>query len=143
MLKNQIIMAIRTLRRQKAYSFISIAGLTIGIASCILILLFVTSELNYDRYHEKSHRTYRIGIESAHGGSHFFSAYTSGAMKEALDREFAEIEEACRIYPLSRAIIRAGDRNFIEENFFYADPNFYNVFSVPLIEGDPATALRR
>ncbi|TVR70675.1 MAG: ABC transporter permease [Marinilabiliales bacterium] len=143
MLKNQILMAIRTLRRQKAYSFISIAGLTIGIASCILILLFVTSELSYDRYHEKSDRTYRIGIESAHGGSHFFSAYTSGAMKEALDREFAEIEESCRIFPVSRAIIKAGDRNFIEENFFYADPNFYNVFSVPLIEGDPATALSR
>ncbi len=143
MLKYQIIIAIRNMVRQKAFTLINIAGLTIGIASCLLIILFVSSELSYDRYHEKSDRIYRIGIESAHGGSHFFSAYTSGAMKEALDREFAEVEESCRLYPVSRAIIRAGDRNFVEENFFYADPNFYNVFSVPLIEGDPATALLR
>jgi putative ABC transport system permease protein len=94
MLKNQILIAIRNLSRHKGYSFINIAGLTIGIASCLLILLFVTSELSYDRYHEKSNRIYRIGIEAVFGDSHFFSAYTSGAMKDALDYEIGEVEES-------------------------------------------------
>lgn len=143
MLRNQIVIAFRNIFRQKGFSLINLAGLTIGIASCIMILLFVSNELSYDRYHEKSDRIYRIGIESAHGGSHFFSSYTSGAMKDVLDNEFGEIEEAFRLYPVTRPVIRAGDRSFMEDNFFYADSNFFNIFSVPLIEGVPATALSR
>ncbi len=136
-------MAIRNLARQKGYSAINIAGLTIGIASCILILLFVTSELSYDKHHEKSNRIYRIGIEAVFGDSHFFSAYTSGAMKEALDYELADVEESCRLYHITRPVIRVEDRSFVEDNFFYADSNFFRVFTVPLIEGDHATALSR
>jgi putative ABC transport system permease protein len=143
MLKNQILMAIRNLARQKGYSFINIAGLTIGIASCILILLFVTSELSYDRHHDKSNRIYRAGIEAVFGDSHFSSAYTSGAMKEALDYEMGEVEEACRLYRITRPVIGIDDRSFIEDDFFFADSNFFRLFSVPMIKGDPATALSR
>jgi putative ABC transport system permease protein len=141
MLKNQIIMAIRNIERQKVYTFINIAGLSTGIASCILILLFVSGELSYDRYHEKSNRTFRIGIESAHGGTHFFSSLTSGAMKDALDNELAEVEVTCRLYPVTRPLIKVGDRSFMEDNFFYADSSFFNVFTVSMIEGEPHTAL--
>jgi putative ABC transport system permease protein len=143
MIRNHLVIAFRNLLRHKGFSLINLAGLTIGIAGCLLIILFVSSELSYDRYHEKSDRTYRIGIESAHGGSHFFSSLTSGAMKEALDAEFGEIEETCRLFPAPTAIVRVGDKNFLEENFFYADPSFYKIFTVPLIEGDPATVLSR
>ncbi len=143
MLRNQIITAFRNLTRQKGYSFINVAGLTIGIASCLLILLFVTSELSYDRHHEKSSRIYRTGIEAVFGDSHFFSAYTSGAMKDALYFEFAEVEEACRLYHIARPVIRVDNRSFVEDNFFYADSNFFRIFTVPFIKGDPATALSR
>ncbi len=143
MLKNQILMAIRNLIRQKGYSFINIAGLTIGIASCILILLFVTSELSYDRHYENSSRIYRTGIEAVFGDSHLFSAYTSGSMKDALDYEFGEVEEACRLYHIARPMIRVENRSFVEDNFFYADSNFFRIFTVPFIKGDPATALSR
>ncbi len=143
MLKNHIIMAIRNLARQKGYSVINIAGLTIGIASCILILLFVTSELSYDRHHNKSNLIYRAGIEAVFGDDHFFSAYTSGAMKDALDYEFSEIEEACRLYHITRPVIRIEDRSFVEDNLFFADSNFFRVFTVPMIKGDPASAISR
>ncbi len=143
MFRNHIITAFRNLVRQKGYTLINVAGLAIGIASCLLILLFVTSELSYDRHHEKSGRIYRAGIEAVFGDSHFFSAYTSGAMKDALDYEFAEVEEACRLYHITRPVIRVGETSFVEDNFFWADSNFFNVFTVPLIEGDPATALSR
>jgi putative ABC transport system permease protein len=143
MLKNQIIMAIRSLLRQKGYSVINIAGLTIGIASCILILLFVTSELSYDRHHDKSSRIYRAGIEAVFGDSHFFSAYTSGAMKDALHYELGEVEEACRLYHITRPVIGIDARSFIEDNFFFADSNFFRVFTVPMIKGDPGSALSR
>ncbi len=143
MLKNHIVIAFRNLFRQKGYSVINIAGLTIGIASCILILLFVTSELSYDRHHDESGRTYRIGIEAVFGDSHFFSAYTSGAMKDALDYELGEVEEACRLYHITRPVINLEETSFVEDNFFFADSNFFRVFTVPMIKGDPATALSR
>ena len=143
MLKNHIVIAFRNLIRQKGFSLINLAGLTIGIASCLLIILFVSSELSYDRHHEKSGRIYRAGIEALFGDSHFFSAYTSGTMKDALDYEFGEVEEACRLYHITRPVIRVEESSFVEDNFFYADSNFFKVFTVPLIEGDPATALSR
>jgi putative ABC transport system permease protein len=143
MLKNHIVIAFRNLYRQKGYSLINLAGLTTGIASCLLIVLFVYSELSYDRYHEKSGRIYRAGIEAVFGDNHFFTAYTSGMMKEALDYEFGEVEEACRLFHITRPVIRIEESSFVEDNFFYADSNFFKVFTVPLIEGDPATALSR
>lgn len=143
MLKNNFIITLRTLLRNKGYSFINIAGLTIGITSCILILLFITSELSYDRYHEKSDRIYRAGIEAVFGDSHVFSALTSGAMKDALEYEFSEVEAACRIYLAQSPVVILDDRSFIEENFFYSDSSFFEIFTVNLIEGDPATALSR
>lgn len=143
MIRNNFIITLRTLLRNKGYSLINIAGLTIGITSCILILLFITSELSYDRYHEKSDRIYRVGIEAIFGDSHIFSALTSGAMKDALEYEFSEVEAACRLFHAQSPDVRLGDRSFIEENFFYADPNFFETFSVDLIEGDPATVLSR
>ena len=143
MLKNQIVIAFRNLVRQKVFSLINLAGLTIGIASCLIIILFVSSELSYDRHHEKSGRIYRAGIEALFGDSHFFSAYTSGSMKEALEYEFGEVEEACRLFHITRPVIRIDDKSFVEDNFFYADSNFFNVFTVPLIQGDPSTALSR
>jgi putative ABC transport system permease protein len=143
MFKNHIVIAFRNLIRQKGFSLINLAGLTIGIASCLLIMLFVHSELSYDRHHEKSGRIYRAGIEALFGDSHFFSAYTSGSMKDALEYEFGEVEEACRLHHITRPVIRVEESSFVEDNFFYADSNFFNIFTVPLIEGDPASALSR
>jgi putative ABC transport system permease protein len=143
MFRNYMKIALRNLVREKGYAIINIAGLTIGIASCILILLFITNELTYDRHHEKADRIYRVGVEAVFGDSHILSALTSGAMKDALDYEFSEVEQSTRLSYLARPVIKLGDRSFVEENFFYADSNFFNVFSVPLISGDPATALTR
>jgi putative ABC transport system permease protein len=143
MLKNQILIAIRNIARHRGYSFINIAGLTIGIASCLLILLFVTSELSYDRYHEKSNRIRRIGIEAVFGDSHFFSVLTSGAMKDAIDYEIGEIEESTRLYHITRPVIRVGNQSFIENDFFYADSGFFRIFTVPFLKGDPEAALTR
>jgi putative ABC transport system permease protein len=143
MFRNYMKIALRNLVREKGYAIINIAGLTTGIASCILILLFITNELTYDRHHENADRIYRVGVEARFGDSHFFSALTSGAMKDALDYEFSELEQSTRLSYLSRPVVRIGDRNFVEDNFFFADSNFFNVFSVPLISGNPATALTR
>ncbi len=143
MFKNHLVIAFRNLIRQKGFSLINLAGLTIGIASCLLIILFVSSELSYDRHHEKSGRIYRAGIEALFGDSHVFSAVTSGAMKDALEYEFGEVEEACRLYHITSPVIRVEESSFVEDNFFYADSNFFRVFTVPLIEGDPSTALSR
>ena len=143
MFGNYFKVAIRNLLREKGYAFINIAGLSVGIASCILILLFILNELSYDLHHEKSERIFRAGVEAVFGDSHFNSALTSGVLKDALDYEFSEVEQACRLYYSIRPVVRSGRTSFVEEEFFYADSNFFEVFTVPLIKGDPKTALSR
>jgi putative ABC transport system permease protein len=113
MFRNYMKIALRNLVREKGYAIINIAGLTTGIASCILILLFITNELTYDRHHENADRIYRVGVEARFGDSHFFSALTSGAMKDALDYEFSELEQSTRLSYLSRPVVRIGDRNLL------------------------------
>lgn len=143
MFKNYLKIALRNLVREKGYAIINIGGLTIGIASCILILLYITSELTYDRHNEKSDRIYRAGIEAVFGDSHFFSAYTSDVMKDALEYEFSDVEEAVRLVSGSMTVVKLDNQSFIEEKFFYTDPNFFSIFTVPLISGDPETVLSR
>lgn len=143
MFRNYMKIALRNLVREKGYAFINIGGLTIGIASCILILIYITNELTYDRHNEKSDRIYRAGIEAVFGDSHFFSAYTSDVMKDALEYEFSEVEESVRLVSGNMTVVKLDNQSFIEEKFFYSDPNFFRVFTVPLITGDPQTVLSR
>ncbi len=140
---NYLKVILRNLSREKGYALINIAGLTVGIASCILILLLISNELSYDRYHKNADKIFRVGIEALFGDSNINSVLTSGAMKEVLDNEFSEIEEACRLIYVTRPLVKVDNRSFVEEDFFYTDSNFFDVFSVTLLKGDPGTVLSR
>ena len=135
--------AFRNLRKYKGYSFINIAGLAVGIACCILIILWVRDELSYDGFHGKADRLYRIVESQTYtGGDVMNVAVTPAPLAPAIEQEFPEIEAACRFTVAPRFLVRYGDNVFYESGLAMADPPFWTMFSFPLVQGDPEQVFR-
>jgi len=141
MLRNFFTIALRTLSRQKLYSTINILGFAIGIAACILILLYIRNELSYDRYHEKADRTYRLHVEGFVGGQEMRLANSSGPVAPTLQRDYPFVEAFTRIRNIGYPVVRYADKTFSEEKWFYVDSCFFDVFSVRVLAGDLGSAL--
>ena len=141
MIKNYFKIAFRNLLKYKGYSFINILGLAIGIACCLLILLFVQDELNYDKYNEKADRIYRVAVYGHLGTSEFNSAVSATPLAETLLRDYPEVETAVRLRSFGYPVVRYKDKVFSEERFYWADSTFFNVFTVEFIKGNPGKAL--
>ncbi|HMB92180.1 MAG TPA: ABC transporter permease [Rhodothermales bacterium] len=139
MLRSYFTVAMRNVRRQKGYAFLNISGLAIGMAVCLLILLYVQDELSYDRFHALAADTYRLVLESSEGER---SGTMSASLGPALAQENAEVQTTVRLFKHWEApLIARADDGFIEEAFYFADSSFFGVFSFPLRQGDTATAL--
>jgi len=143
MLKNYWKMALRNFLKHKGFSFINVFGLTVGIACCLLILLFVVDEISYDKYHEKADRIYRVGLYGFIGGNEFNGVVTCSPMAKTLADEFPDVEAATRARNFGFPVFRYEDKVFSEEKVFWVDPGFFDVFTVPFIQGDPKTALEK
>lgn len=142
MLKNYFNIAFRNMMKHKFFSAINILGMTIGITACLLLALYVTDELGYDRFHAKADRIYQVGLHGKIGGQDIMTSTTCPPMAEALVKEIPGIEEAIRIADFWEApTVKYEDKTFTEENIFAVDSNFFRFFSFKLIEGDPNTAL--
>ena len=141
MLRNYLVVAWRNLLRQRIYSVINIFGLAVGLACCILLLLYVQHELSYDRYHEHAGQIFRVYHESPRDGQIISYAKTPGPLAEFLRNEYAPIKETVRVVPVGKALVTCGDKHFYEESMVLADPSVLDVFSFPLIQGNPETAL--
>ena len=143
MLKNYIIIALRSMKKNKAYSVINIAGLALGMTATILIMLFVQDELSFDRYHDKSDRIFRVsrawynndGEESLHLGQ--VAPPFAPLLKSDYD---GIIEEAVRVMN-NGMLVSYEDKKIEEENLYFADKEIFKVFSWEMIHGDPGTAL--
>ena len=143
MIGNYIKLAVRHMLINKGYVFINILGLAVGIACFVLIGLFVLHELSYDTFHEKKDRIYRLVLDGKIGEQEIKVANTSPPMAESLVDEIPEIVNAVRMDSWNESPIRIEDRVFIEDHFALADSTFFDIFSFPLIYGDPATALNK
>jgi putative ABC transport system permease protein len=143
MLKNYLTIALRNVSRNKVFSFINIAGLSIGLACCMLIFLYTKDEISYDRFHQRQAHLYRITsiMTDKNDQSGFKSGITGMVVGEAFKREIPEIEDFTRIKDNS-FIIKKGKDTF-NEPALYVDNNFFSIFSFSLLEGNPATALRQ
>ena len=140
MLKNYLTIAIRNLLRHKLYSLINIFGLALGLACCILVILFIQREYSFDQYHENGDRIYRVWRKiTDKNGIINHNDSVSGALGPALAKEFPEIETTVRMWK-SWTWVLANDK-IIEQEICVADPNIFDVFTYPLIKGDPETAL--
>jgi putative ABC transport system permease protein len=141
MFKNFILTSLRSMLRHKGFSFINIAGLAIGLAACIIILLFIIDELSYDRFHEKSDRIYRITVIGVFGDNDFAMTYTPAPLAKTLLDEFPEVEYVTRMMARSNRLVSFEEKSFIEDHFLYADSSIFDVFTIPFVAGDPKTAL--
>jgi len=139
MFKNYLKITLRHLQRQKVYSFINLAGLAIGMACAILILLWVRNELSFDRFHGNAKNIYRVVSEWRENSTK--SAKTPGRLAPTIKAEIPEIVNAARVLKGSRSAFQYGDKAFYEEAFFSVDPAFFEMFSFNFIKGDPATVL--
>jgi putative ABC transport system permease protein len=140
--KNYLKIALRNLKKHRGYSFINIAGFAISMACCILIILYIYSELNYDRYHENADRIYRLGTNFDIGKMHAKAAVSNHPIGPALSRDYPEVLNAARIRPYRRrTLVEYKEKQFFEEKVFYADNSVFDVFSFPLIRGDRKSAL--
>jgi putative ABC transport system permease protein len=142
MIKNYFKIALRNLIRHRGYSFINITGMAIGISCCLLILMFVNDELSYDSFNEKAHRIFRVALKIKYGGRAFRTATIGPPVGKALKADFPEVEEVVRFGRPGSFIVSVGENNFKEYRVIYCDPTLFKVFTLPLLLGDPATALK-
>lgn len=141
MFKNYIKTALRNLIRQRIFSVTNVIGLAIGLATCLLISLFVMDQLSYDRFHEKADRIVRVVFKGTVRGGALNEAHVMPPVAQALKAEYPEIEEAARIRHAGRPFFEVGNKLFYEEDAAFADSNFFDVFTLPMLYGDPKTAL--
>jgi putative ABC transport system permease protein len=142
MLKNYLTAAVRNLLRHKAYSIINIAGLSVGMACTILILLGGQYELSYDRYHENADRIYRLGADIEIGEMRGRYAVSSMPIGPTLQRDYPEVLAAVRFYPHDRKLLaHYKDKKFLEDGIIYTEDSIFDVFTFPLVSGDPKTVL--
>lgn len=141
MLRNYFKVAFRNLWKNKGYSAINIFGLAIGLATCLLILIFVMDELSYDRFHKKADRIYRVDAEINFGGSHQHYAVASDPMGPTLKADFPQVEQAVRFRQYGGFRVKKGEENVQEHRVVHVDSTIFDVFSLPLLEGNPKTAL--
>ena len=142
MIKNYFKIAFRNLWKNKGYSAINIFGLAVGLATCLLIILYITDELGYDRFYKNSGRIYRINSDIQFGGGKLHMTQTSDMMGQLLKKDYPQVEEYTRIYTNDgNKLIKKGNEFITEKNVCSVDSTFFGVFTLPAIEGDIKTAL--
>ncbi|MGH7600131.1 MAG: ABC transporter permease, partial [bacterium] len=143
MLKNYLQIALRHLWRHKGYTTLNVAGLAIGMMCCVLILLYVRQETRYDRFHENAERIVRLVSDDEIGDNAVNLSTSPGAAAAALKGEFSEVQQAVRFFKLfgGEAVVNYGEKRFWESRFFFGDAEVFEVFSFPLLAGNPQTAL--
>ena len=142
MISNYIKTAFRIMLRQKGYSAINLAGLSIGMATSLLILLYVTDELSFDRFHKNANQIYRMGFGGKMQGNEFNSATTPIPLAEGLRAEVPGVASTVRFGLWRNTSTSFGEKRFTESNFLVADSNFFEFFSFPLLSGNARTALQ-
>ncbi|TAE50571.1 MAG: ABC transporter permease, partial [Bacteroidetes bacterium] len=132
----------RNLLRNRAFSAINIAGLSIGMASCLLIVLYVQHELSYDRFHKKAERMVRVHFYGKVQGQKMQEVTVMPPLAQAFMQDYPEVEEAVRLRPVGRPAVVYEGKKFRDARVAWADAHFFTVFSLPLAEGEIRTALR-
>jgi len=139
MLKNYLKTAFRNILRHKGFSLINLSGLAIGMACCVILFLYIQSELSYDRFHEKADRIFRVVSQSERDGQPDRFAKTPAPLATALLNDFPEVEKAVRMSRNSFHVFY--DEKRFNEQVFFADQELFDIFSFPLKFGDPESAL--
>ena len=142
MIKNYFKIALRNLWKHKGFSAINIIGLAMGLACFIMIAMYVTDEISYDRYNDKADRIYRINSDIRFGGTDLIMAVSSDPMGATLKKDYPQVEEYARLYASNGSkLIKKGNDYINEDRVANADSTLFNVFTFPAIAGNTKTAL--
>jgi putative ABC transport system permease protein len=141
MLKNYFKIAFRSLWRNKAFSVINIFGLAIGIATCLVIMLFVQNELSYDGYSKKADRMVRVTFQGIVQGEKMNESSVMPPTAQTLKASFPEVEEATRLRDYGKPRFVYGDKSFKDDALAFVDSNFFEVFTLPLLQGNAKAIL--
>lgn len=133
--------AFRNILKHRSYTVVNIVGLAIGLATCILIVLFVRDELSYDQFNKNANRIYRINTNARVNGADFKDRLTPAPLGLAMKQDFPAIENMVRLKYQGNVMINCGNQIYNESNCYWADSTLFQVFTLPLIEGDSRTAL--
>lgn len=142
MFKNNLKIAWRNILKNKGIFSINIVGLALGIASCLIIMLFVVDELSYDRYNEKADEIVNVVFRANINGEEIKEGSIMAPVGETLKQEFPEVLDATRIRDAGTPKIMINNQSYREERFAFVDANFFNVFTLPIIDGDARNPLQ-
>jgi putative ABC transport system permease protein len=142
MFKNYLKTAFRNLVKSKFYTSLNIIGLAAGLATCLLIMLYVMDELSYDKYNINADRIYRVNNEVKFGDNHFDMAVSPALLGITMVREFPEVEQYTRLRWYGSFRVKKGNENIQEDRIGFADSTLFDVFTLPVIDGDARTALK-
>lgn len=141
MLKNLLKVSFRTLIKDKTYSLLNIAGLTIGITCSLFLFMYILHELSYDRYHKNAQNIYRVVSNIKETDNAFTWAVAQIPLAEELQLNYPEVKHAVRFFGTGRTQYKNGEQQFYEEEFYLADSTVFDMFTYPFLYGDPTTAL--
>ncbi|MEO6541762.1 MAG: ABC transporter permease, partial [Ferruginibacter sp.] len=149
MIKNYFKIAWKNLQKNKIFSFINIFGLSVGLASCMLISLYILNELSYDKYQQNGSNIYQLGTIFIKQGEERKMANTPAPMVQTMQLDFPEVEQTTRVLPLfaeDKTLLQYNEKNGVPKSFYepkgyLADSTFFRMFTYTFIEGNAATAL--
>ena len=142
MFKSYFILALRNHIKNKFYTAINVVGLAVGVASCIIIMLFVKHELSYDNYNENAERIYRVNTELSFGSVHKRLALAGAQLNDLFIQNYPEVESAVRLWDWGpRYVRRTEHKERFQEKVVWADSTLFTVFTIPILEGDARSAL--
>ncbi len=142
MIKNFIKTAFRTLLKNKGFTAINVLGLALGLATCMLIVFYVVDELSYDSFNTKAERIYRVNNDIKFGGNVNMYAVSPAPLAATFLSELPEVEQAARFRDQGGFQVKKGSQNIRESRVIYADASIFDIFTLPMIAGDPKTALK-
>jgi putative ABC transport system permease protein len=141
MFRNYLKIAFRSLRKSKGFTALNITGLAAGLGVCLLIVLYVTDELSYDRYNVNADRIYRIDADLYFNNTRYDAATTSKFFGAKLVASYPEIRQMVRFRNPGDLLVKKGNDHILDHHFTFADLTIFKVFTLPMIAGDPNTAL--
>jgi putative ABC transport system permease protein len=141
MIKNLLLIALRNFKKDKWYSLLNVLGLTLGITFSLFLIFYIKDELNYDRYHDKADRIFRIVSYIQERDKKTDWTLTQLPLAATLKKDYPEVEESARFLYRERTLFKNGEKSFYETKVYYADSTVFNIFTYQFIEGNAAHAL--
>lgn len=141
MFKNLLKTAVRHILKHFGYSTLNILGLTMGISSALFLIIYVSDEVSYDRYHEKSDRIYRVSSKISEPDDQFTWIFAQIPFGPQVVKDYPEVQSFVRFINMPRALYKYEDKEFNEENFFFVDSTLFDIFSYKVLKGEVKSAL--